>query len=150
MYTLELFDVKNKQELINKKLISEFYLDKYLNKGVKWFIMKFLRVYWNDFYILKDNENNSLVAAGCLRYKINLRSYRIEAWYYGIIVGENYRGKGISKILLRELEKQIKSKYKSVSLYVQKDNIKAIRLYLKIGFEQIGETDNSYLLKKLL
>jgi ribosomal protein S18 acetylase RimI-like enzyme len=59
-----------------------------------------------------------------------------EAYISNVSVLPDYQGKGISKTLLNRTIKEAKIKsYISIKLEVKQDNIKAITLYQKLGFE---------------
>lgn len=55
-----------------------------------------------------------------------------------IAVDDNYRGQGVGKLLLEELEKiAIENELSTVSLDVIKENIRAKKLYEEVGFEEV-------------
>ncbi len=69
----------------------------------------------------------------------------------GISILEDYRGLGLGKILMLQLEKEaIKLGKTKIDLEVRKDNIGAIKLYEKVGYKHEGEVvdgffvDNTY------
>jgi ribosomal protein S18 acetylase RimI-like enzyme len=62
---------------------------------------------------------------------------RILLHHFGIL--PNYQGRGFSKILLRESLQYVKSKGMQVKLEVHSTNYKAINLYKKFGFTNLGE-----------
>jgi len=65
---------------------------------------------------------------------------------------EKFQGKGYAKYLLEKIFKYIKKEFKIdiITLIVDKDNFKALNLYLSDGFEIFMEYDDSYsLIKKL-
>lgn len=58
-----------------------------------------------------------------------------------------YRGKGIGTILMKKmLDLLQKDGYRQVSLSVQKENVGAIRLYQKTGFETVHVAPDEYLM----
>ena len=61
-----------------------------------------------------------------------------------------YQGKGFAKYLLEKIYKYIKNELKLniITLIVYKDNIKAVNLYIKYGFDVFMEYDDSYSLIK--
>ena len=69
-----------------------------------------------------------------------------------IIVDPNYRGRGIAEQALNLLLQRIKEKYPNSEIRadVNKDNLKSINLFKKIGFEEFGQAGNFRLFKKLM
>ena len=61
---------------------------------------------------------------------------------------KEYRSKGIGSHLMREMFRLLESKgYSRVSLSVQKANY-AVRMYLKLGFKIIHETEEEFVMLK--
>ncbi len=98
------------------------------------------------FYINKDNE---LIAGivGSVQYD---RFYLSHLW-----VHENYRNKGYGTSLLTECEKKLKG-FACTSIILETLNSKAVELYLKLGYSQVGSIkeyvkgfDLVHLLKKI-
>ncbi|MHA6250725.1 GNAT family N-acetyltransferase [Oceanobacillus sp. CAU 1775] len=66
-------------------------------------------------------------------------------------VKNEYRGASLGKTLLNYLEENvIKSKYNSITLYVDKSNEGAINFYRNNDFKLIEERTNDFLMKKIL
>lgn len=62
-----------------------------------------------------------------------------------IDVSPPHRRKGIGQMLLQEIEKIFKIKAVNTShLEVREDNVAAISLYLKLGYQKIGKLKNYY------
>lgn len=60
---------------------------------------------------------------------------------------QNYRGRGLSTKLTIALLKLLKAKgYQCVSLSVQKENHRAIKMYQKVGLKTISENNTEYLM----
>lgn len=69
---------------------------------------------------------------------------------FAISLYEEYRGKGIGTELMKRMLARLKTKgYKKASLSVQKMNY-AAKMYQKIGFEIIGESEEEYIMVYLL
>jgi ribosomal protein S18 acetylase RimI-like enzyme len=69
--------------------------------------------------------------------------------WFGICIGEKYRGRGLGeKLILVTLEEAAKKAIPTVLLSVYKDNLAAINLYKKVGFEVFKENDLSFFMKK--
>ena len=66
-----------------------------------------------------------------------------------IAVLPQHRGQGIGTDLLIYLFEQAKSRYSTISLSVSADN-PALRLYRRLGFEEVERYDNSLTMKKVL
>lgn len=58
-----------------------------------------------------------------------------------IFIEEQYRNKGIGTSIIKEV---ISKSNENIYLWVYKDNIKAIKLYKKLGFLMKEETDSRY------
>jgi [ribosomal protein S18]-alanine N-acetyltransferase len=69
---------------------------------------------------------------------------RILLHHFGIL--PEYRGRGLSKILLRESLQFVKQKDSQVKLEVHSTNVKATNLYKKFGFVHLGEY-NVYIIR---
>lgn len=69
---------------------------------------------------------------------------------FAISLYKEYRGKGIGTELMKRMLARLKTKgYKKASLSVQKMNY-AAKMYQKIGFEIIGESEEEYIMVYLL
>jgi [ribosomal protein S18]-alanine N-acetyltransferase len=71
---------------------------------------------------------------------------RIMLHHFGIL--PEWQGKGLAKILLKESLQYVKKKGAQVKLEVHSTNIKAINLYKKFGFKQLGEY-NVYIIRDI-
>jgi len=71
---------------------------------------------------------------------------------YDLKTIEKYRGKGFARYLLEKIFEYTKNilEFNIVTLIVDKDNYKAIKLYFNMGFEIFMEYDESYSLVKKL
>ena len=64
--------------------------------------------------------------------------------WLGIAVSEGYTGKGLGKKIMNELISCAREKkIKDIRLSVYKNNIPAQKLYEKLGFEKVDETEES-------
>lgn len=62
-----------------------------------------------------------------------------------VAVFPEFRDKGIGAALLRELEKDASERKREfITLEVRKSNSDAIRLYARLGYENVGERKNFY------
>ena len=65
---------------------------------------------------------------------------------FAISLYKEYRGKGIGTQLMKKMMTLLKEKgYKRASLAVQKANY-AARMYEKVGFKAVDETDEEYIM----
>jgi len=67
----------------------------------------------------------------------------------GIALKQEHRCKGMGTRMIKQLAKQALEKYSAISLSVFNEN-PALRLYLKMGFEIMGEYGSSLTMKKSL
>lgn len=69
---------------------------------------------------------------------------------FSISLYKEYRNMGIGKALMEKMLHYLKLKgYEKASLSVQKENY-ALRLYKKLGFQTVRETDEEYIMVKYL
>ena len=66
-----------------------------------------------------------------------------DRYWFGICILDEYQGKGIGKQLIEYILNNVKTIPK-ISLTVDKDNIKAIKLYTQYGFKIIDEKETYY------
>lgn len=65
---------------------------------------------------------------------------------FAVSLYKDYRGFGIGTAMMRKMLSILKDcGYKQASLAVQKANY-AVRMYLKVGFEIVGENDEEYIM----
>ncbi|WP_330615952.1 GNAT family N-acetyltransferase [Serpentinicella alkaliphila] len=65
---------------------------------------------------------------------------------FAIAIFKKYRNKGIGTALMKSMIQHLKERgYKRASLAVQKENY-AVRMYQKVGFEIVKESDEEYLM----
>lgn len=69
-----------------------------------------------------------------------------EADITNIVIKQNYRGNGYSKILLKHIINYCKlNKIKKINLEVNSNNSKALNLYKTLGFNQVGYRKKYYI-----
>jgi ribosomal-protein-alanine N-acetyltransferase len=92
------------------------------------------------FYVIKNKEE---IAGYCMYYLkpiISSRGFGKDSVISSIAIGKKYRGKGLAEKLLKESIQEMKlNKISSIFLYVNVNNVPALRLYEKIGFKKITE-----------
>jgi ribosomal protein S18 acetylase RimI-like enzyme len=87
-------------------------------------------------------EEQMLVAEldGCLIGKINTNAASFTRCQIGgVYVHPDYRGLGIAGRMTREFVESLAAQGRGVSLFVKKTNAAARRVYLRIGFEIMGD-----------
>lgn len=69
--------------------------------------------------------------------------------WFGICVGEHYKGKGLGRqLMLATLKEADKQKISPILLTVYRDNIQAIKLYENLGFKVYKQNDMIFFMKK--
>ena len=135
------FKIKKTNELSKSELIKTIKLkDTYWNYGIKSQQSFFLKTYKrNDIHIMLF-KNSNLIGYNCLRiFKNNLSKYIL---LDSFIVRPDFRGKGISDILLsKSLNEIISLNYKTY-LYA---NSNSLSLYKRFGFRNVKK---NFLLRK--
>ena len=92
----------------------------------------------NSLYFVAKNENEILGFVGIL---LNFDFAEIT----NIVVRKDFRNLGIGKILLEKIIEETKKKEKQmICLEVNINNIKAINLYKKYRFEEVGRREKYY------
>ena len=92
----------------------------------------------STYFVVKNKDNEILGFAGI---KIILDEDEI----MNIVTKKNYRKQGIGNLLLNRIILEAKDKnIKKVNLEVNENNIIAIHLYEKFGFNKDGERKNYY------
>ena len=90
--------------------------------------------------VMKSKSTGKICGTSWMTYD----GRRILLHHFGIL--PEFQGKGLSKILLGESLKFVKSKDTQVKLEVHSDNSKAIELYRKFGFKLLGDF-NVYIIR---
>lgn len=111
-----------------------------------------LRVYIEDFGTKKDDEclcaeaDGKIVGAVWVRNINGYGSIDDETPEFAISLLKEYRGLGAGTKLMKAMLVLLQEKGgKRASLAVQKDNY-AYRMYQKVGFQTIGETEGEYIM----
>lgn len=72
-----------------------------------------------------------------------------DCYLYNVCIDSNYRRKGYAELLLHECHKYVSNKQKSI-LFVEKDNIPAIKLYIKLNYKVYLATPSGFIMEKNL
>lgn len=115
-----------------------------------------LQVYIKDFGTMSDDYclcaevDNRVVGAVWVRNIDGYGSVDEETPEFAISVFREYRGLGIGTDLMRRMLELLREKgYRKASLSVQKEN-DALRMYRKVGFWTIRETEEEYIMECIL
>lgn len=101
---------------------------KFVNQDVKTYINK-IRAHASFLTSYSDEVCQGFVAYYCNNYT------SLCAFITLVLIEPDFRGKKIAHLMLREVLDQIQSKnFKECRLEVDKDNLSAINLYVKLGF----------------
>lgn len=82
-----------------------------------------------------DETANNIIGTSWLTFD----GRRLLLHHFGIAPG--YQGRGLAKLLLKETLRSAKRKGYQVKLEVHRSNHTAVNLYLKAGFEYLGDYD---------
>lgn len=111
-----------------------------------------LQVYIEDFGKRKDDMalvvevDGKIVGAVWVRIMEDYGHIDDHTPSFAISLYKEYRGRGIGSALMKAMLGELKQKgYQQASLSVQKENA-AARLYKRLGFTVIGETDEEYIM----
>lgn len=111
-----------------------------------------LQVYVADFGKKDDNAlvaeiDGEIIGAVWTRIMNDYGHIDDETPSLAISLHKNYRNYGIGTVLMQKMLKYLKEKgYKQTSLAVQKENY-AVKMYKKIGFKVVGESEEEYIMK---
>lgn len=116
------------------KINNKIARNKYLRNEIIYRILYSVGIYRNYFFILTND--NQTIGALVIRSRISRKSLKRFWWIYGVIINEDFRGKGFGVDIMNKAINWLKDKrVNEVLLYVDKDNKKAISLYLGLGFK---------------
>ena len=95
-----------------------------------------------NFYLL-DNDHSIGILIGHFLYQ-DQKVSEFEILHVAVL--PEYRNQGMGRIILEELEKQLKSTGKSVKIFLEASAVNkfAIKLYEKLGYKAYNERKNYY------
>lgn len=115
-----------------------------------------LQVYVSNFGTQKHDRallaevNGKIIGAVWVRIMNDYGHIDDDTPSFAISLYKEYRGLGIGTALMQKMLATLKNDgYKQASLSVQKDNY-AAKMYLKLGFEIVKETEEEYIMVKKL
>lgn len=115
-----------------------------------------LRVYLDDFgkkvgdiaFVAEDDKK--IIGAVWVRIMNDYGHIDDETPSFAISIYKNYRNCGIGTALMKKMIDALKENgYKQASLAVQKSNY-AVKLYKKVGFEIVDESEEEYIMRCIL
>ncbi len=106
-------------------------------------MVKYSKNFRDIFFVIKSKGK---IVGYCIYYlkpSISLRGFAKQSVISSIATDSNFRGKGFAEKLLRNSIEEMKvNGISSVLLYVNVNNLPAIKLYKKIGFKETKEVEN--------
>ena len=142
---------KTEYAVLNDFLYEAIYIPKGMRPPDKTIIEKpELQVYVEDFGSRPDDRclvaeaDGKIVGAVWVRIMNDYGHIDDETPSFAISLDKAYRGRGIGTELMIKMLSLLKEHgYQKASLSVQKENY-AAKMYLKIGFVVVGESENEY------
>lgn len=106
-------------------------------------LIKYSKNCRNTFYIIKDNNRIAGYCSYYLKPYLSLKGFEKQSVISSIAIDRNFRGKGFAERLLKSSIEEMKvNGISSILLYVNIDNLPAIKLYEKIGFRVIKQVED--------
>ncbi len=130
--------VQNAEPALMKRLV-ELEISAFGDGGLnEWHLIPLIR-HGRVFIIRKDEE-----ISGLIQYMLDWECPQ-KAYMVGVSTDRNCRGQGLGSTLLQESFKRLyQENIKEIELTVDPDNITAVALYEKLGFEVIELRKNEY------
>lgn len=92
------------------------------------------------FYVIKSQNQVVGYSIYYIRLIPSFKGFKKKSVVFSIAIDRNFRGKGFGEKLLKESIREMRlNKVASVLLYVDVNNLSAIKLYEKLGFQTIKE-----------
>ncbi|MCF7800170.1 GNAT family N-acetyltransferase [Candidatus Babeliales bacterium] len=131
-------DVKNIFDLANDLIVRQnSFHPEFISwqDHVKWFEEKITSKNC-IFYIIEDQENNFI---GQVRFDKILRDQ--DVYLIGISIAEEFRGKGLGSLILKEVSNKLIKDYKArkIIAHIKEDNKVSIRSFLSVGYNFIAK-----------
>ncbi len=88
----------------------------------------------NEVFIAED-ENQNFLGYIFVGKGVDMMTGQVHGFVYDIFVKEEYRNRGVGKVLLRKAESYCRERgYRRIGLMVSVENQQAIELYTRMGF----------------
>ena len=129
--------------LINQTLLEDF-IKKIDSDNFRYYKNRDLSCLKNHFYTILLMINNISVGYGHIDY-----NHLDKKYFLGICILSNYQNNGYGNIIMNCLINKFNETFGLSELFltVDKNNIKAIKLYKKFNFNIYFETNDFYLMK---
>jgi [ribosomal protein S18]-alanine N-acetyltransferase len=106
-------------------------------------LIKYSKNSRNIFYVIKSKGKIVGYCIYYLRPTLSLRGFDKQSVISSLATDRNFRSKGFAERLLRSSIEEMKvNGISSILLYVNINNLPAVRLYEKIGFRVIKQVEN--------
>jgi len=106
-------------------------------------LIKYSKNSRNIFYVVKSRDKIVGYCVYYLKPALSLKGFEKKSVISSIATDINFRGRGFAESLLRSSIEEMKvNGISSVFLYVNINNLPAIHLYKKIGFQEIKQVKN--------
>lgn len=106
-------------------------------------LLKYSKKLRKIFYVIKNQDK---VAGYCIYYlkpELSFKGLKKKSVVYSIAIDKKFRGMGYGRKILEESIKEMKlNGISSILLYVNVNNIPAIKLYEKIGFQIVKKIED--------
>lgn len=113
------------------------------NNGNPGKLIKYSKSSRNIFYVIKSKEQIMGYCTYYLKPILSLNGFEKQSIIFSISTDKNFRGRGFAERLLRSSIEEMKvNGISSIILYVNINNLPAIQLYEKIGFQKIEQVKN--------
>ncbi len=103
-------------------------------------LIKYSKNSRNIFYVIKSKDK---IVGYCIYYlkpALSFKGLKKQSVISSIAIDKNFRGKGYAERVLRSSIEEMKvNGISSILLYVNINNLPAIKLYKKIGFQEIKQ-----------
>jgi ribosomal-protein-alanine N-acetyltransferase len=103
-------------------------------------LIRYSKKFKKVFYIIKNEDK---IAGYCMYYPkptVSFRGFEKQAVISSIAIDKDYRGKGLAeKLLIASIGEMKLNKVSSILLYVNVNNLPALKLYEKMGFQKTKE-----------
>ncbi|WP_292388110.1 GNAT family N-acetyltransferase [Methanosarcina sp. UBA5] len=106
-------------------------------------LVKYVKRFRNIFYVIKSKDK---IVGYCIYYLkpvISLKGFEKKSVICSVAIDKNFRGRGFAERLLRSSIEEMKvNGISSILLYVNINNLPAIQLYEKMGFQETRSIKN--------
>lgn len=97
---------------------------------------------YGQYFLVVDNINHTFSGMNMITYEYNINTNKTIVWIQSVFIEKEYRMKKLFRKLLQENENHVKTNSnfeQKVKLYMEKNNVTAEQVYLKVGFQVTDE-----------